>query len=245
MNVRTFVARFVQTFQPIYLIPLFRQICGKKTSAKRSGPFSMQKVEKLLGAIPQTPLGDSTPYCSTPAPWSQRWFVESRWETSMQSGFFGHLTARKPPFVLAWCFLYWWKDQRLPKIGQVWLVLQRFVCFELRPTIVASLDWGCLGTTSKSWCLLRTYRSQPHLSVLPSNIDSCSHRLRCNSVNAIWTICLNCPLRTEWSRFRGVEMWFFQKPCYLGRLVLVIKWFPVFPFHQIDVGWQQQRKEVI
>ena len=29
----------------------------------------MQKVEKLLGAIPQTPLGDSTPYCSTPAPW--------------------------------------------------------------------------------------------------------------------------------------------------------------------------------
>lgn len=32
-----------------------------------SGPFSMQKVEKLLGAIPQTPLGDSTPYCSTPA----------------------------------------------------------------------------------------------------------------------------------------------------------------------------------
>lgn len=153
--------------------------------------------------------------------------------------------ARKPPFVLAWCFFYWWKDQSLPKIGQVWLILQRFVCFELRPTIVASLDWGCLGTMSKSWCLLRTYRTQPHLSVLPSNIDSCSHRLRCNSVNAIWTICLNCPLRTEWSRFRGVEMWFFQKPCYLGRLVLVIKWFPVFPFHQIDVGWQQQRKEVI
>eukprot|EP00913_Durusdinium_trenchii_P031783 g29767.t1 len=31
-----------------------------------SGPFSMQKIEKLLGAIPQTPLGDSTPYSSTP-----------------------------------------------------------------------------------------------------------------------------------------------------------------------------------
>lgn len=108
-------------FQPIYLIPLFRQICGKKTSAKRSGPFSMQKVEKLLGAIPQTPLGDSTPYCSTPAPWSQRWFVESRWDTSMSCGFFGHRKREETSLCFGMVFFFIGgkikASQRLAKFG--------------------------------------------------------------------------------------------------------------------------------
>ena len=57
----------------------------------RSGPFSMQKVEKLLGAIPQTPLGDSTPYCSTPAPWIfiRRFDVGRQRPPAAAHGFFG------------------------------------------------------------------------------------------------------------------------------------------------------------
>ncbi|CAE7943244.1 Abcb6 [Symbiodinium necroappetens] len=43
------------------------KLAKRLTALVESGPFSMQKVEKLLGAIPQTPLGDSTPLPSTPA----------------------------------------------------------------------------------------------------------------------------------------------------------------------------------
>eukprot|EP00439_Symbiodinium_sp_Y106_P082413 s218_g21.t2 len=44
----------------------------EKLALTMSGPFSMQKVEKLLGAIPQTLLGDFAPLPSTPANRSRR-----------------------------------------------------------------------------------------------------------------------------------------------------------------------------
>ncbi|CAJ1428172.1 unnamed protein product [Effrenium voratum] len=41
------------------------KLARRLTALVESGPFSMQKVEKLLGAMGQTPLGDSTPQYST------------------------------------------------------------------------------------------------------------------------------------------------------------------------------------
>lgn len=53
------------------------KLAKRLTALVESGPFSMQKVEKLLGAIPQTPLGDSTPLPSTPANHSTTLSVQS------------------------------------------------------------------------------------------------------------------------------------------------------------------------
>mmetsp|Transcript_70602 Transcript_70602/g.165559 ORF Transcript_70602/g.165559 Transcript_70602/m.165559 type:complete len:611 (+) Transcript_70602:40-1872(+) len=53
------------------------KLAKRLTSLVESGPFSMQKVEKLLGAIPQTPLGDSTPLPLTPANHSTTLSVQS------------------------------------------------------------------------------------------------------------------------------------------------------------------------
>ncbi|CAE7611001.1 unnamed protein product [Symbiodinium pilosum] len=55
------------------------KLAKRLTALVESGPFSMQKVEKLLGAIPQTPLGDSTPQPLTP-------MVNHSTTLSMQSG---------------------------------------------------------------------------------------------------------------------------------------------------------------